>query len=125
MRTDTIFYQLFQTFNNLLFELLNQPIQPGYQFISLEVKEKAFRFDGIFAPDNLNQPIYFIEVQFQPKPNFYLQFLSEILLYLNQYQPPNDWKAVAIFADQGIEPRCARAVKCSNGTSIKLPNVSD
>jgi predicted transposase YdaD len=26
MRTDTIFYQLFLTFNTLLFELLNQPL---------------------------------------------------------------------------------------------------
>jgi len=79
MRTDTIFYKLFQTFNTLLFELLNQPFEEGYAFISVEVKEKAFRFDGIFAPDRIDKPIYFIEVQFQKKANFYWEFLSEIL----------------------------------------------
>lgn len=109
MRTDTIFYQLFQTFNTLLFELLNQPFEEGYEFISVEVKEKAFRFDGIFAPDRIDKPIYFVEVQFQRKPNFYWEFLSEILLYLSQYEPQNDWKAVAIFYDRKTAP-----IKLSN-----------
>jgi predicted transposase YdaD len=52
MRTDTIFYQLFQTFDTLLFELIGEPVENavGYKFESVEVKEKAFRFDGIFYP---------------------------------------------------------------------------
>ena len=47
MRTDTIFYQLFLTFPNLLFELIEKPLADSeyYQFISEEVKEKSFRFD--------------------------------------------------------------------------------
>jgi predicted transposase/invertase (TIGR01784 family) len=45
-----------------------------------------------------------VEVQFQKKPNFYWEFLSEILLYLSQYLPQNDWKAVAIFSDRAIAP---------------------
>ena len=68
MKTDTIFYKLFQTFDTLLFELLNQPVEKGYKFVSVEVKEKTFRFDGIFAPDetqdSISKPIYFVEVQF-------------------------------------------------------------
>ena len=50
MRTDTLFYQLFLTFPNLLFELQNQPPVEGYQFSSREIKELAKRFDGIFLP---------------------------------------------------------------------------
>ncbi len=109
MKTDTIFYKLFQTFDTLLFELLNQPVEEGYKFVSVEVKEKAFRFDGIFAPDetqvSISKPIYFVEVQFQKKPSFYWEFLSEILLYLSQYQPKNDWKAVALFESRAIAPK--------------------
>ncbi|MEI3648693.1 MAG: DUF2887 domain-containing protein, partial [Dolichospermum lemmermannii FEM_B0920] len=43
MHTDTIFYQIFLTFHTLLFELLGQPPEnaAGYQFTSVEVKEKA------------------------------------------------------------------------------------
>jgi len=106
MRTDTIFYQLFLTFHSLLFELLGQPIENAdrYKFTSVEVKEKAFRFDGIFMPDTVSKPIYFVEVQFQPKPEFYWEFITEINIYLNQYKPPQDWQAVAIFAKRSLEP---------------------
>jgi predicted transposase YdaD len=54
MRTDTIFYQIFLTFHSLLFELIGLPEEnaEGYKFTSIEVKEKAFRFDGIFMPDS-------------------------------------------------------------------------
>jgi predicted transposase/invertase (TIGR01784 family) len=107
MRTDTIFYQLFLTFHSLLFELLGEPIENAdyYQFTSAEIKEKAFRFDGIFLPDREDQPIYFVEVQFQNKPDFYWEFIAEINLYLNQYRPVQDWKAVALFAQRrfGVE----------------------
>ena len=105
MRTDTIFYQLFLTFHSLLFELLGEPIENAddYQFISAEIKEKAFHFDGIFIPDQKDKPIYFVEVQFQNKPDFYWEFIAEINLYLNQYKPVQDWKAIALFAQRRFE----------------------
>ena len=105
MRTDTIFYQLFLTFHSLLFELLGEPIENAddYQFISAEIKEKSFRFDGIFIPDQEDKPLYFVEVQFQNKPDFYWEFIAEINLYLNQYKPVQDWKAIALFAQRRFE----------------------
>jgi predicted transposase/invertase (TIGR01784 family) len=105
MRTDTIFYQLFLTFNSLLFELLGEPVEDAvhYQFISAEIKEKSFRFDGIFMPDREDKPLYFVEVQFQNKPDFYWEFIAEINLYLNQYKPVQDWKAIALFAQRRFE----------------------
>jgi len=115
MRTDTIFYQLFQTFNTLLFELISEPVEnaSAYKFQSVEVKEKAFRFDGIFCPiDNSLKysqfnlkPIYFVEVQCQDKPDFYWDLMSEIGMYLRQYKPKNDWKAVAIFSKRIYDPK--------------------
>jgi predicted transposase YdaD len=92
VRTDTIFYQLFLTFPNLLFELLQIPPQEGYQFSSREIKELARRFDGIFMPPE-NQPeklIYFVEVQFQDKTDFWWRFITEIFCYLGEYQPQNN-----------------------------------
>ena len=60
MRTDTLFYQLFNAFHSLLFELIERPISEaeGYEFSSVEVKEKAFRFDGILIPKAKDKPIY-------------------------------------------------------------------
>ena len=107
MRTDTIFYQLFQTFPSLLFELISQsPTEAqGYQFSSREIKELAFRFDGVFLPaaNATHQPIYFIEVQFQAKSDFYWRYFTEIFLYLGQYKPHYDWRAVAIFASRNLD----------------------
>ena len=105
MHTDTIFYQIFLTFHTLLFELLGQPREnaQGYNFTSVEVKEKAFRFDGIFMPDTVEKPIYFVEVQFQPKPDFYWELITEINIYLNQYKPQQDWQAVALFAKRSLD----------------------
>jgi predicted transposase YdaD len=64
MRTDTIFYQLFQLMPNLLSELLGQ-VGNDYQFKSVEIKELSRRIDGVFLPTNSDsqQPIYFAEVQ--------------------------------------------------------------
>ncbi|MBE9237703.1 Rpn family recombination-promoting nuclease/putative transposase, partial [Anabaena aphanizomenioides LEGE 00250] len=105
MHTDTIFYQIFLIFHTLLFELLGEPTEKaeGYKFTSVEVKEKAFRFDGIFMPDSGEKPIYFVEVQFQPKPEFYWEFITEINIYLNQYKPQQDWQAVALFAKRSLD----------------------
>ena len=105
MRTDTIFFQLFQTFDSLLFELVGLPPETaeGYHFTSVEIKEKAFRFDGIFIPEALEKNIWFVEVQFQKRAEFYWEFIGEIFLYLSQYKPQHNWQAVAIFAKRSIE----------------------
>ena len=105
MRTDTIFYQLLLTYPHLLFELVDLPPDSadGYQFISVEVKETAFRFDGIFFPNTADQTIWFVEVQFQKVADFYSQFMAEIMLYLKQYQPVQDWRAVVIYPNRQTE----------------------
>ncbi|MFM2027396.1 MAG: hypothetical protein RLZZ339_2113 [Cyanobacteriota bacterium] len=73
MKTDSIFYQLLQRFPACFFDLLNLPPETAnsYQFSSVEVKQLSFRLDGVFLPDTTNQPIYFLEVQFQKDNRFY------------------------------------------------------
>ncbi len=108
MKTDNIFYNLFQLFPELLFELIGaDPSQaPKYEFSSREIKELARRFDGLFIPssDEFTDLLYFVEVQFQAKPNFYRRLFAGIFVYLEQYEPTNDWAAVAIFASRNLEP---------------------
>lgn len=75
MKTDSIFYRLFQEFPNIFFELIgNSPETANlYQFSSVEVKQTAFRIDGVFLPiQDEEVPIYFVEVQFQPDTDIYL-----------------------------------------------------
>jgi predicted transposase/invertase (TIGR01784 family) len=112
VKTDSISYKLFQTAPGLLFELLGQSpdLAQGYQFESVEVKQLAFRLDGVFIPkpDTPNQTVIFLEVQFQHDPIFYHRFLAEIHLYLKLHPKTFDWKAVVIFPRPSAEPRETR-----------------
>jgi len=66
---------------------LTVPEPSRYGFISQEIKQTAFRLDGIAEPpeDRPDAPRGYVEVQFQPDMGFYLRFFSEILLHLRQY----------------------------------------
>ena len=107
MKTDTIFYRLFQSFPSIFFELINQSPEAAntYQFSSVEVKQLSFRIDGVFLPTNNTPslPIYFVEVQFQADSNFYSRLFAEIFLYLRQNKPTNDWRSVVLYPTQEID----------------------
>jgi predicted transposase/invertase (TIGR01784 family) len=106
VKTDSLFYRLFQTFPSIFFELINRPPEEAnnYQFSSVEIKQTAFRIDGVFLPsEDEENPIYFLEVQFQPDSEFYSRFFAEIFLYLRQNKPQNDWRAVVLYPNQSTD----------------------
>jgi len=107
VKTDTIFYRLFQSFPSIFFELINHsPTEAqAYQFASVEVKQLAFRIDGVFLPTTTTpeQPIYFVEVQFQRDSQFYSRFFSEIFIYLNKTKLSNDWRGVVIYPSRNVD----------------------
>ena len=109
MKRDAIFYQIFQRFPGLFFELIEQdPDQvQGYRFESVEVKEPNFRIDGVFLPPAAASPriIFFVEVQFQKDQSLYHRFFAEIFLYLYRNSTRFDnWYGVLIFPRHGLEP---------------------
>ncbi|NJM73922.1 MAG: Rpn family recombination-promoting nuclease/putative transposase [Scytonema sp. RU_4_4] len=106
MKTDSIFYRLFQEFPSIFFELIGEPPQEAnaYQFSSVEVKQTAFRIDGVFLPaKESDNPIYFVEVQFQEDSEIYARLFAEIFLYLRQNQPQNDWRAAVIYPTRSLD----------------------
>jgi predicted transposase/invertase (TIGR01784 family) len=106
MKQDTIFYQLFKRSPTLLFELIaNFPPQAAdYRFDSVEVKETAFRADGVFLPPTPEGNIYFGEVQ-QAKDNLlYERLLAEIGIFAYRDRDSfKDWRAVVIYPSRDIE----------------------
>jgi predicted transposase/invertase (TIGR01784 family) len=93
-------------FPGSFFELINQSpeLASAYQFSAVEVKQLSFRLDGVFLPNpKVNEPIYFVEVQFQSDTNFYSRFFSEIFLYLDKTQLKNDWRGVVIYPTRSVE----------------------
>jgi predicted transposase/invertase (TIGR01784 family) len=109
MRRDTIFYKLFKQFPSLLFELVDEPPAEAenYQFESVEVKETAFRIDGVFLPpaNAVSKTVFFAEVQFQKDEDLYHRFFSELFLFLYRNSIRyDDWFGVIIFASRSLEP---------------------
>ena len=106
MKTDTIFYRLFQSFPSIFFELIDQPPETAnnYQFSSVEVKQLAFRIDGVFLPkSDPSSPIYFAEVQFQPDKKFYSRLFTEIFIYLDKTELTNNWRGVVVYPSRSVD----------------------
>jgi predicted transposase/invertase (TIGR01784 family) len=108
MKTDTLFYEIFQTQPRLLFELLGQEGAEidHYDFRSIELKQTAYRIDGLLIPkrDRLNTPVYFSEIQFQKDVQIYHRFFAEIFTYLKQYPETLDWHGILIFPRRSLLP---------------------
>jgi predicted transposase/invertase (TIGR01784 family) len=117
MKTDSLFYRLFQNSPRLCLTLLQLDVDAaGYEFVSEEIKQTSFRIDGIFKPlsgsmplnglkpeDGSGQPLIFVEVQFQPDLEFYARFFSEIFLYLYRQKPVHPWLGLVIYPDRSVE----------------------
>ncbi|MEG4456623.1 Rpn family recombination-promoting nuclease/putative transposase [Microcoleus sp. N9_A1] len=107
MKTDSIFYNIFQEFPFVFFALLGIPAESAnqYQFTSQEVKQLAFRLDGLFLPiiPDHQLPFYVVEVQFQPDTTLYYRLFAELFIYLKQYQPPHPWQLVVIYPNRQTE----------------------
>ncbi|MDJ0706727.1 MAG: Rpn family recombination-promoting nuclease/putative transposase [Leptolyngbyaceae cyanobacterium MO_188.B28] len=108
MKTDSLFYRLFQSAPTLFFELIDQfPVQAErYVFRSVELKQTAFRIDGIFLPPpEVTKPrAYFVEVQFQKDEYLFRRLFAEVFLFLKQNPEIKDWQAVAIYPNRSIAP---------------------
>jgi predicted transposase/invertase (TIGR01784 family) len=114
MRRDTIFYQLFRQAPTLLFDLLSQPPEnaAGYVFESIEVKETAFRIDGVFLPPDRSGIVFFCEVQFQLDKLLYERILSEIFIYIYRNRERfADWQVVVIYPTRTIEQSRTEVVR--------------
>ena len=65
MNTDTPFYRLFQERPATVFELAGLPVpaNPAYRFHAEEVKQTAFRLDGLLQPETGRDdlPLVFVE----------------------------------------------------------------
>ncbi|MEC4804630.1 MAG: Rpn family recombination-promoting nuclease/putative transposase [Jaaginema sp. PMC 1079.18] len=107
MKTDTLFYEIFQNFPRIFFELIDcdPELANEYQFVSQEFKQVAFRVDGLCVPldANSHRPFYLIEVQFQSDETFYYRLLGELFLYLKQYNSSLPWQVVVIYPTRSCE----------------------
>jgi predicted transposase/invertase (TIGR01784 family) len=107
MKTDTLFYRLFKNAPELVLQLadLDYTDIQKYRFSSEEIKQTAFRLDGILPPpqEDTDLPIIFVEVQFQKDTNFYSRFFCKIFFYLHQNKPAHPWQGLIIYPARKAE----------------------
>ncbi len=123
MKTDALFYRLFQALPGLVFELAGLDDLSGwnYRFRSEEVKQTAFRLDGLLEPPETNPdgPVVFVEIQMQPEEEFYGRWFAELFLYLYRMVPVRPWRAVVIYPSRPVERLDGRRY----GSAVRLPEV--
>lgn len=110
MKTDSIFYMLFQSAPGIFFELMGQSSleAEGYGFRSVEVKQAAFRVDGVMLPERSDGTVYFSEVQFQPDEQLYHRFFAELFLYFKQFPQTQNWRGLLIYPRRSLQPKSSR-----------------
>jgi predicted transposase/invertase (TIGR01784 family) len=107
MHTDPLFFRLFQERPELAFDLagLTVPEASAYRMKAVEVKQTAFRLDGVLLPppERTDAPLIFAEAQFQGRPTFYARWLASIFLYLYRERISRPWLAVVVFPDRPVD----------------------
>lgn len=106
MKTDSLFYELFRQWPGVALDLAGlDPADAGrYAFRSEELKQTAFRLDGVLVPDpEGDDPYVFIEVQFQPDERLYPRLFAELTLYLHRLERPREWRVLVVYPNARVE----------------------
>jgi len=102
MKTDPLFYELFQVRPQIFFELVQVTPSCPYRFESITVKTTEKRIDGVLEPTVAGQPIYFVEVQASPDKQMYWRTSRETSVYFEQRPKlqDTDWYAYVIWLNK-------------------------
>ncbi len=110
MKTDPLFYRLFQERPATAFELAERPMPAGcgYSLHAEELKDTAQRLDGVLIPDcdRPEVPLAFVEAQFYADPGFYGRWLSGIFRYLHRHRVQRPWWGLVVFPDRTVDVGC-------------------
>jgi predicted transposase YdaD len=106
MKTDPLFYELFQAAPQTFFELLQITPSCPYRFESITVKASERRMDGVFEPTVAGQPIYFLEVQAFPDVTIYFRQVHEVMVFFAQrpHLINAEWQGVVLWLDKTDDP---------------------
>ena len=106
MKTDFLFYSLFELEPRLLLHLahLNIADNVAYQFQAIELKETAKRSDAVFLPNTTDAPVIVAEVQFWKDASIYNRLVSESARLRLQMPEYPHLQMVVVFPSRAIDP---------------------
>jgi predicted transposase YdaD len=122
VKSDALFYELFQTSPQIFFELLQITPACSYRFESLTFKTAEKRIDGLLEPAQEGQPIYFLEVQASPDETIYWRTMREVSTYFEQRptRKNNEWQAVVLWLNSVDDPGFSTLSALGAGPSPRL-----
>jgi predicted transposase YdaD len=125
MKTDTLFYELFQAAPQTFFELLQISPPCPYRFESLTVKTSEKRIDGVLEPSKEGERIYFVEVQATPDEVIYWRTMREVSTFFEQRPnwSQNDWQAIVLWLNAGDDPGFGTLMPLTQGETPRLRAV--
>ena len=99
MKTDPLFYELFQAAPPTFFELVQITPACPYRFESITVKASEKRIDGVLEPADPSQPFYFLEVQAFPDETIYWRAMREVATFFEQrpHLKDREWQAIVLW----------------------------
>lgn len=106
MKTDPLFYELFQAAPQTFFELVQITPACPYRFESITVKMSEKRIDGVLEPLDASQPYYFLEVQAFPDDVIYWRATREVATFFEQRPHLKDtkWQAIVLWLNIADDP---------------------
>lgn len=112
MKTDSLFYELFEFDPRSLFQLVQLDIKDEYIFESITVKTTEKRFDGFFKNKEGKGPHVFLKVQGYDDPKIYWRLFREICTYYELKDDSTEFIALVIFLEKDYDPGAAPPVMC-------------
>ncbi|MEZ4728754.1 MAG: DUF2887 domain-containing protein [Caldilineaceae bacterium] len=106
MKTDPLFYELFQAPPQTFFELVQITPACPYRFESITVKMSEKRIDGVLEPLDATQPYYFLEVQAFPDDVIYWRATREVATFFEQRPHLKDtrWQVIVLWVNITDDP---------------------
>ena len=122
MKTDALFYELFQAAPQTFFELLQITPTCSYRFESITVKMAEKRIDGVLEPTESDQPLYFLEVRAFPDEVIYWRVMREVSTYFEQRpaQRSTDWQAIVLWLNSEDDPGLGTLLALSHEPQPRL-----
>lgn len=122
MKTDTLFYELFQAAPQTFFELMGMTPPCAYRFESLTVKTSEIRIDGVLEPLQAGQAIYFVEVQATPDAVIYWRTLREVATFFEQRpdRKETNWQAIVLWLNSSDDPGLGTLMQLGQSPSPRL-----
>jgi predicted transposase/invertase (TIGR01784 family) len=115
MKTDSLFYRLFQKRPIMALGLteLTASADAGYALRAEEIKETGFRLDGVLVPAKTHPtaPFVFIEAQMRRDVEFWQRWFGSIMVFLRRQSPLRPWRALVIFGKASHDPGMQEAYR--------------